>query len=314
MLRNVLVALVFGNLVLMPFQIAGVSSALMYWNTDYAHDLNVLALEEIGTFKLIAVYPTLFLGADFIHFQIGQGRPSGISPANNLLTVFLTFAAVLFLHSPEMRRSWVASVLVNGCLVLTGSKFAILFAALIYLKGLLSLRRRVMSTAAIGLVTLASIFVIYLCLFPGVAEINFGKTAYLFSFGFRLLDILVSLGLPADFLEITNDQSLHDLRESTGGSPATIIGYITSGVGRTLLVIALIAALITNRKVGQLQDRTLRSMTRDLALWAGLSVIIFPAIIQSILFYSLCGVLLRAWTERGATETLAPSQAAMQKE
>ena len=95
MLRNVLIALVFWNLVLMPFQIAGVSSALMYWNTDYAHDLNVLALEEVGTFKEIPVYPTFLLNR--LHqFQIGQGRPNGITPANNLLSVFLTFAFLIF--------------------------------------------------------------------------------------------------------------------------------------------------------------------------------------------------------------------------
>ena len=37
-------------------QTSGAFPTLMYWNIDYARDLGVLSLLEVGTFKDIALY------------------------------------------------------------------------------------------------------------------------------------------------------------------------------------------------------------------------------------------------------------------
>ena len=307
MLRNVLVALVFGNLVLMPFQIAGVSSALMYWNTDYAHDLNVLALEEVGTFKEIPVYPTFLLNADSIYFQIGQGRPTGITPANNLLSVFLTFAFLIFFHSPEMKRSAPTNLLITASLVLSGSKFAILFAVMIYLRHFLSLDKRVTLHAFGGLATLLYLFIIYCLMFPGIANGSFGSNAFFFSFGFRLLDIFLAIGVPADFLELTNHSFFHDMRESSSGSAATLIGFLVYGTPAIiLLAIGLIVAVVLRKRIGLLSRKQHRELMFDLMLWGVLAMVIFPAVIQSILFFALSGVIYRSLS--AASDSHPPNQ------
>ena len=307
MLRNVLIALVFWNLVLMPFQIAGVSSALMYWNTDYAHDLNVLALEEVGTFKEIPVYPTFLLNADSINFQIGQGRPNGITPANNLLSVFLTFAFLIFFHSPEMKRSAPTNLLITASLVMSGSKFALLFAVMIYSRHLLSLNKRMAIHAFGGLVTLLCLFIIYCLMFPGIANGNFGPNAFFFSFGFRLLDMFLANGVPTDFLKLINYSFFHNIRESASWSASTLIGLLVYCTPVIILVaIGLIAAVVLRKRISQLSKNQLKELKFDLILWGVLAMFIFPAASQSILFFALSGVIYRSLS--AASDSHSPNQ------
>ena len=61
----------------MILQISGASSIFMYWNVDYLHSPEILTIEELGTFKIIDVYPTLFRSAEDIYLLIGQGEKLG---------------------------------------------------------------------------------------------------------------------------------------------------------------------------------------------------------------------------------------------
>ena len=79
----------------MFLQILGVSSLLMGWNTEYAHDTSILDIDELGTFKDIPLFPTLFVGIDDLNYSIGQGRPVGLLHSNNVLSIFVSIAACL---------------------------------------------------------------------------------------------------------------------------------------------------------------------------------------------------------------------------
>ena len=52
----------------------------------------ILTIEELGTFKIIDVYPTLFRSAEDIYLLIGQGRPVGLLHSNNILSYMICVA------------------------------------------------------------------------------------------------------------------------------------------------------------------------------------------------------------------------------
>ena len=72
-------------------QIAGASSLVMTWGTDYLHTPGMLSIEQVGTFQKIPVYPTFLVPREELVFMIGQARPAGLMAANNILSVIVCF-------------------------------------------------------------------------------------------------------------------------------------------------------------------------------------------------------------------------------
>jgi hypothetical protein len=177
----------------MLLQITGAHPFFMTWDSDSAHDLTVLSIEEIGTFKQIPLYPTLFVTEDDLHYFIAQGRPSGLSYANNVLSVFAAITAGLALALARKSRIGVSGVVVSAVLVLTMSMTALLSAAFLYAAVFLfgESRRRwyvVKVTALTG-----AFLWMYAWLFPGLFAASFSSAKMmvrLFSRGMWLFDLV----------------------------------------------------------------------------------------------------------------------------
>jgi hypothetical protein len=175
-------------------QIIGVSSFFMYWSTDYAHDTAILDISEIGTFKVIPVYPTLFVGSDDIYYQIGQGRPSGLLHANNILSIFIAIGVGVNMITSRSTKFRYSDFAVIGILTLAMSFMAFAVTILLYVYCIL-LGGRIYRIRAIKLLVLFSVFLFfYYLLFPGLFMINFGEAKFLTSVITRGVDLATSLG------------------------------------------------------------------------------------------------------------------------
>lgn len=175
-------------------QIAGVSSLFMMWNTDYAHSKDVLDLSELGTFKVIPVYPTLFVGLEELYYQIGQGRPSGLLHSNNILSIFVVIGVGLNIITSKSTRLRYSDLVVMCIAVLTMSLLVMSMTIILYTYCLVTGGRKYrIKSIKLFLVLIAFIGLYYL-FFPGLFQTNFAKTKFLMSFLTRGLDLANSLG------------------------------------------------------------------------------------------------------------------------
>ena len=185
-------------LISIPFmicQMIGISSVFMLWNTDYAHSIEVLDLSEIGTFKFIPVYPTLFIGLDELNYQIGQGRPSGLLNANNILSIFVLIGIVINLITAKTVKFRLSDFVVICILVLTMSFMDFLGTLLVFFYCIL-FGGRILRVKSIKLLIITIAFLsIYYLFFPGLFQANFGESKFLVSTLTRGLDIANALGL-----------------------------------------------------------------------------------------------------------------------
>jgi hypothetical protein len=188
-------------------QITGLSSIFMMWNTDYLHTLDILDLSELGTFKVIPVFPTLFVGLDELNYQIGQGRPNGLFHSNNILSIFVVIGVGLNLITSKSTRLRYSDLIVMCIFTLTMSLMVFSITLLLYFYCILMggniYRKKAIKLIAILLVLLG----LYYLFFPGLLQINFGEAKFLMSFLTRGLDLANSLGF-SKFNDIFSDQLL----------------------------------------------------------------------------------------------------------
>ena len=303
-LRRVVLVLVLANLIVMPFQIAGVSSFFMYWTTDYLHSPEVMGIGEVGTFKNIPVYPTLFVKETDLYYQIGQGRPSGIAPANNLLSTFLLLSAVICLHIKSSPNRFWSSIVMNAAVVLCMSKLAIWLLALIYLK---RVRRRgwvLCRSTFFELMTLLGSIGIYAALFPGLFTTNQSANAFLWSIGIRIIDVLHQLNLSTEIFGLNEIPGLLVYRNKD--SDGMLLYYLFTPLGITIMI--LVAVFILAKTLGQKRVEKLsikNTFYSDYALVLLASAFLIPAIIKSPLFFALAGVLFGQFLRSPPTIKLA---------
>ena len=193
-LRSLLVMYLLASLPILIMQISGLSPILMYLNVDVFHDLD-FPEAEVGKFKDMILYPTLFVELPDINYQQIQGRPSGLSPANNLLSVIVSFAAVLNLYVRKRANLNLGDLVVNFVAVLVASKLTFVVLFLIYSLGFFSklpqIRRASISNTLLFCLLL---FIYYLC-FPGLFGANFSEGMIATSLGLRIIDIFAKLGI-----------------------------------------------------------------------------------------------------------------------
>jgi hypothetical protein len=189
LLRKQLLWLLALSIPIMLCQILGVSSFFMYWNTEYAHDLNVLSIEEIGTFKEISVFPTFLRGPDEVYYQIGQGRPVGLLYSNNIMSIFVAVATALTLsYRGNSRLGW-AGALCSVAIVLTMSQMAlgIVIALCVFL---ILFGSRMLRWTALKFGVLTSIlYGLYAICFPGLIAVTLSPAKFWSSFLDRVLDV-----------------------------------------------------------------------------------------------------------------------------
>ncbi len=253
LLRKQLVVFLALCVPVMFLQILGVSSFLMGWNTGYAHDPNILALEEIGTFKEIPLYPTLFVGIEELHYSIGQGRPVGLMHSSNVLSIFVVFAVALNLTVPRTSRLTISDLVITSAVVLTMSKMVFAITLLLYVGSLLSGRsdRRYFAaklTMALGIGILA-----YFLLFPGLLAANFSREMIWTSILLRLLGLMHAVGID-DIVNLFQDQlswigSIYKEEEGYSG----VAALLSSGMAIPALILTFAVGVLYGYRVWQMK-------------------------------------------------------------
>jgi hypothetical protein len=180
---------------IMLMQILGVSSWLMGWNTGYMHDPSMLTIEEVGTFKDIPVYPTLFVEAEDLLYSVGQGRPVGLMYGSNPLSVFICFALALNLAIKRKSRFRFSDAVVTLAIVLTMSRLVFGVTILLYLWFLIS-RKQGKRDLVLKLTAATAItFFLYFFFFPGLFYSNFTPGIIMSSIMLRSVDLLKASGM-----------------------------------------------------------------------------------------------------------------------
>ncbi len=221
-IRNVLIFYLLLNVPIMLLQTSGVSSVLMYWNTDYSHTLTVLDLREVGTFKNITQYPTLFVDIDNLYYQIGQGRPSGLMPANNLLSVIIVFAIVMNLYLRKAANLNIGDIIVNMSVVISMSKLTLFVALFLYLSEIIRGIHLTKVSALKNILVLIAVFFLYYLFFPGILATNYRADSIIYSFGIRLIDLATTFGFDdllvilSNSLDFYNPNNLKEFGHSSG--------------------------------------------------------------------------------------------------
>lgn len=188
-------------------QVTGVSSFFMIWNTDYAHTLDVLDSSEIGTFKVIPVYPTLFVGLDELNYQIGQGRPNGLFHSNNILSIFVAIGLGLNMITSKSIKLRYSDLILMVMITLTMSLMVFSVTILLYTYYILMGGNKFKIKSLKLFFTLLIFIGLYYFFFPGLFMINLGETKFLMSFLTRGLDLANSMGFSA-FNDLYSDQIL----------------------------------------------------------------------------------------------------------
>ena len=199
LLRKQLVIYLALCIPIMLLQILGASSFVMGWNSEYAHDRNLVALDAVGTFTQIPVYQTLFVGIDQLDYMIGQARPVGLLYSNNVLSIFVCIAVAVNSAITRSSRISFSDIIVTVAIVLTMSKLVLGVTILLYIGflvfGVLERRRLVLKLIAI----LAVVMLSYYTLFPGLFISSFSEGMVMSSILLRLVDLIKALGIESSF-------------------------------------------------------------------------------------------------------------------
>lgn len=227
---------------IMFLQILGVSSLLMGWNIGYLHDPSVMNIDDVGSFKDIPVYPTLFVGIDDLEFSTGQGRPVGLMYAANPLSVFISIAVAINLAITRASRIRFSDIVVTIAIVLAMSKLSFGVAILLY-AGFLVFGGRERRLLALKLIiVLAMVMFLYYLLFPGLLITNFSEGMVMGAIMLRLVDLLKALGIENYFGQ------LDDLAIVYRQSYVYVVGEGYSAVATLLrsklLILSLFAMMV----------------------------------------------------------------------
>ena len=185
----------------MLFQITGASSFFMFWNTDYLHSPEILSPEELGTFKIIEVYPTLFRSSEELYLMIGQGRPSGLLHANNLLSYLICIGIALNAAFNEKKSHLSAQDYILAAISVLSMSFTV---NVIYLLSVIYLLTENFMKALKLLFTFYFMFLIYYLFFPGIVENFFSETTLFSKIFSRFYELAYSIGF-YDFFTLTYD-------------------------------------------------------------------------------------------------------------
>ena len=178
---------------IMILQISGASSIFMYWNVDYLHSPEILTIEELGTFKIIDVYPTLFRSAEDIYLLIGQGRPVGLLHSNNILS-YMICVALAFNVTLNNKKSLVPEdyiLTIISVLTMSLTVMVVYFLSLFYL--IINGYKSIMKALSLTVIFIFTLFIYYL-FFPGVLESSIGESQIATRFFSRFYELAFLLG------------------------------------------------------------------------------------------------------------------------
>jgi hypothetical protein len=223
-------------------QILGISPWLMVWDTSFLEGglsyKSGFTIDDVGKFKDLALYPTLFVNADDVNFVLGQARPSGLTHNNNVVSLFISLAIALNIAIDRSLRLTLSDIFISLAAVLSMSKLVFGMAILIYV-GYLFFGSRQKKFISFKLIILFIFtLALYFFMFPGLLLINFSGGTIMTSVIVRLGDIISALGLSDIFQSIT---ALEEFDFSTKVSS----GYTTwAKVLRNPYAIPMIAIIV----------------------------------------------------------------------
>lgn len=177
----------------MILQLTGAHYLFLSWNTHrYGPPL---AFEDIGKFKEIVTYPTLFVPYEELYYQVKQGRPVGLLFSNNLLSVVIVCALVFNLYWRRHANITLTDIALHMVAMLSLSKLVILFTFILYSFACMSREAKFRTVARQNLFIFVNCIMAYFIFFPGMFFRHFDFIVYAQSFLFRLVDIAGRINL-----------------------------------------------------------------------------------------------------------------------
>ena len=240
---------------IMLLQVTGAHSIFLTWDIDPAHDPAIMTEEEIGTFKMIPVYPTLWVPEEELHYQMAQGRPSGLLYANNVLSVFIPIAAGLALAANRRSRVGLSGLVILAVLILAMSMTAFAATAAIYLTFVVIGPSRLRRYALKAVVAGVALMWCYAQLFPGLFATAFSREKMLvrvFTRGLGLFD-MIGVTFLRDLYDWTGAYQWGILEEDTTYSG--IEQVLRSPMAGVAIVVAIIGLLWYGRALAEMRRR-----------------------------------------------------------
>jgi len=244
------------SLLIMVLQVTGAHSVVQSWNIDYAHDLKILSLEEVGTFKMIPVYPTLFVEHQDLFYRIGQARPPGLTYANNVLSVLVSLAMGINLGMATQARLRFSDVVLVAVTVLTMSLTAsaavMIVCVAIVLAGAGWRKRHVLKVLGV----MAIMVWVYARVFPGLFVANLSESKLLGSIYTRGLQVFDALGLTFLRERFEREGSYLDGVVEADALYSGVAIILASPLVSVLLIAAPFLAVWYRRRVREMQQVT----------------------------------------------------------
>ena len=296
-IKKVLVWFVSLSTPVMLFQITGLHESLFYWGNDGLHDINLMSVEDIGSFKSVPLYPTFLTPLSDLTYSIIQGRPSGLMSNNNILSVITAFAFILNLHVRPRGNQYFFDVIVCLAVVLLMSKYLFVVVFLtIYLAGISedSRARRVAIKCSFYL---GCWIIVYGLIFPGLFRINFGTANIIVSFWGRFIDIFNAIGIDSSLMlssDIIQTYAL-DLDGTGYGDSHPLIKLLSSVYLMLGLSLSLVLAYLCGLKkhIAILKASNLHSyyLRRMLLVATVLAIPVMPNFVSMNIYLLLCGII-----------------------
>jgi hypothetical protein len=170
---------------IMFLQVMGAGEWTQALNTEYL-------MTEADSWVPKDVHPMLFKALDYVewHYSVGQGRPAGLTHANNVLSLLIIFGFVLqFGRVKRPRVTWTDAVLVTT-MVMAMAKIVLAVVILLML-WMWFLRDAESRKRATGILFLSIIcYGIYALLFPGLFEMQLSAYKIMYSITVRIFDLI----------------------------------------------------------------------------------------------------------------------------
>lgn len=202
------------NLVIMIFQMHGIHSIFLGWNTEIASDPRFMSVEDVGTFRIALAHKTFLVQLKDLYVSVGQMRPSGLFHSNNVMSVFISFSLVINQVLKKEKRIQLTDFILIAVAVLSMSKLAVVVLLFISFSSLIFSYPLQRAYFIQSLSIVAVIMFVYYLMYPGLFLLNVSPEIMWSSFLLRFVDLGNSLGLDLSNLFYEQQQMVGRLYNS----------------------------------------------------------------------------------------------------
>ena len=189
---------------IMILQIVGADPFFFIWDTSFLDNpLSSYTHDDLGYYRNIHLFPTIFISQDQIEFVIGQARPAGLTYNNNVLSVFVVLTLATNITARNIYNLKLSDYIVNLCAILTMSKLVLVSGLLIYVISFIILSKRYNILIMKMMIIFFGFLFLYYLIFPGLFLRNLSMEMVAPSLLIRLNSFLYSANL-IDLVEYIN--------------------------------------------------------------------------------------------------------------